>query len=808
MSPPSVYVRLTAVLCLSALAGFSLAACQVPASLSSNVVTFDVSAAPAPPQPLPMTMGGLSPAGHRIEVNSRYLILDGKPWLPVMGEFHFSRYPEAQWEDELLKMKAAGIQIVATYVFWIHHEETEGQFDWSGQRDLRRFIELCAKHQLYTFVRIGPFAHGEVRNGGLPDWIVQAGSTRRNSPGYLAHVERYYNEIGRQLHGLLWKDGGPVIGVQLENEYSLKGPDAGAAHIATLKKMAMAAGLDVPLYTVTGWDNADYPADEVLPVFGVYPDEFWSSSLQPLPPSYAYVFSFPEQPGKQAGTLAAGAAPASTTSPLPQLLAEAGGGMQVAYHRRPVVSAADVAAIAITHLGSGANLYGYYMFHGGANPIGKKSTMQESAAVDGVYDLPVISYDFRAPLGQYGELRPSFRQLKSVHYFLNQFGDRLAPMTVYRPDRVPSGPDDSSTPRVALRSDGHSGFLFVNNYRMDYPLNSLKNLQLRVKFAAEQLTFPSQPIDIPSGKYAIWPVHFDLNGIDLRFATAQLVCSLQHDGESYFYFFAPSGVRADFSFDRASVKSLHAAGGATTNTDRQIGVAGVHPDWQSAIDLVAQNGNRVHIVLLTEEQAGNVWRLSDSSHTILVSSPADVFSDLRTLHLRSTDSTRLTYSVLPDTRTHSLPSVPAIVKVSWQQTKQAEASRPVPHGKYDALAPTDIDFGRAATWRINVPPGALDHLADLFLEIRYQGDVARLYEGTTLLDDNFYDGQPWQIGLKRFLTGTASQDFDLKILPLRQDASIFLPKTAWPTFNTSGDICRLDRITVIPVYEETLVFPR
>jgi hypothetical protein len=79
-----------------------------------------------------------------IGVNSRYLTLNGKPWLPVMGEFHFSRYPESQWEEEILKMKAAGVNIVATYVIWIHHEEIEGQFDWKGQRDLRAFAPSFA----------------------------------------------------------------------------------------------------------------------------------------------------------------------------------------------------------------------------------------------------------------------------------------------------------------------------------------------------------------------------------------------------------------------------------------------------------------------------------------------------------------------------------------------------------------------------------------------------------------------------------------------------------------------------------------
>src|SRR6188472_3718959 len=130
---------------------------------------FDIDASgPFTPPPPADFRGGTSvnPSGQMLEVNSRYLLLDGKPWLPAMGEFHYSRVPESEWEDELLKMKAAGVQIVATYVFWIHQEEVQGQFDWSGQRDLRHFIQLCAKHGLYVYPRLGPWAHGEARNGG------------------------------------------------------------------------------------------------------------------------------------------------------------------------------------------------------------------------------------------------------------------------------------------------------------------------------------------------------------------------------------------------------------------------------------------------------------------------------------------------------------------------------------------------------------------------------------------------------------------------------------------------------------------
>jgi len=147
---------------------------------SSPALVIDASRPYREPGPARYDEGSArTPTGEEIGVNSRYLTLDGKPWLPVMGEFHFTRYPANRWEEEILKMKAAGVNIIATYVIWIHHEEIEGQFDWSGQRDLRAFAQLCAKHHMLVVARIGPWAHGEVRSGGFPDWVVKRGNTRR-----------------------------------------------------------------------------------------------------------------------------------------------------------------------------------------------------------------------------------------------------------------------------------------------------------------------------------------------------------------------------------------------------------------------------------------------------------------------------------------------------------------------------------------------------------------------------------------------------------------------------------------------------
>jgi hypothetical protein len=169
-----------------------------------------------------------SPDGHVLGLNAEYLTRDGRPWLPVMGEMHYSRVPEAEWEEEILKMKSAGVEVISAYIIWIHHEEVEGEWDWAGQKDLRRFVQLCAKHGMYVWVRVGPWSHAEVRNGGFPDWVLkETADPRSNDPAYLHFVDLYYKQIGEQLKGLMWSEGGPVVGVQLENEYSRRGAGRG-----------------------------------------------------------------------------------------------------------------------------------------------------------------------------------------------------------------------------------------------------------------------------------------------------------------------------------------------------------------------------------------------------------------------------------------------------------------------------------------------------------------------------------------------------------------------------------------------------
>lgn len=146
-------------------------------------------------------MGGSSPRGETISFTNYYIEKNKKPFFGICGEFHYSRCHYLYWEQEIRKIKACGVNIISTYVFWNHHEEEEGVFTWDGDKNLRYFVDLCAKNGMYVILRIGPFCHGEVRNGGIPDWLYgRPFAIRSNSQEYLFYAKRLYKEIGRQVN--------------------------------------------------------------------------------------------------------------------------------------------------------------------------------------------------------------------------------------------------------------------------------------------------------------------------------------------------------------------------------------------------------------------------------------------------------------------------------------------------------------------------------------------------------------------------------------------------------------------------------
>ena len=807
--------------------------CGLCAQSPANRLVFDARSSAAAPSPVPTHLGSnRAPNGSTLTVNSQYLMRDGKPWIPVMGEFHYARYPEAYWEEEILKMKASGVNVISTYIFWIHHEEIEGQFDWSGQRNLRRFAELCARHEMLLYPRIGPWAHGETRNGGFPDWVLKKSAVRTNDPIYLAEVKQFYAQIGEQLHGLLWKDGGPVIGIQIENEYALDGPGQGREHLSALKQIALDSGLDVPLYTVTGWDNAVVPEDLFLPVYGGYPDAPWSESRSELPSSELYAFRFSSRVTGNMGAL--GNSAKSTGSHdyglralVPFLTAEVGGGIQDTYYRRPVLAVDDLAATIPVMIGSGANLLGYYMYQGGENPDGKVTTLQESQHTGYPTDVPVKSYDFQAPLGEFGDQHAQLRELKLFNYFLDDFGAELAAARVIAPNLQPAGSSDLSVLRASARLNGERGFLFVNNTIRGRQVPARPGTQFELRLTRQTLLVPAQPIDLPANSSFFWPVNLDLDGVQLRYATAQPILKIRSGGENYVFFKAIPGIASEFAFAAADRATVHAKRGSLSETGNLLLARKVEPALSAIFTIQGLHG-LTHLVLLSSEQAADLWRVNVNGQEQLTLTHSQVYSDGRQIVLRQIGNSSFAAAFFPSTRFTSNKAALSFAtgkqagifqslsvrlperKIAIQLVKtRAMGKAPTPlfgtklawQSNSVVMAPDESSFSQAGEWNVVLPQDVLNGLSDLYLSVKYQGDEARLLNGSHLLTDNFFNGTDWRIGLKRFLSSSAPATFTLQVLPLSQQAPIFFDPGKQPKFSSDGQVGELESVEALPEYE-------
>ena len=643
-----------------------------------------------------MAMSLMAGAQNReVKWDAHSLIVDGKRVVPAMGEVHYSRIPDDEWEAEVKKMKEGGVTIIATYVFWNHIEEQEGIFRWDGQRNLRRFIEICQQEGLPVVLRLGPFCHGEVRNGGIPDWVFTKGcKTRDENPVFLSFVERLYRQIFTQLQGLQWKDGGPVMAAQFDNEYRGHG-----SYLMALKRIAQKIGFDLPFYTRTGWPElaTPVPFGEMLPLYGDYADGFWERSIEETAGNYYKAFNFKafrsstaiatEQLGEQKERLNKG------DEQYPYFTCELGGGMMTAYHRRPYIYPEDAYSMAVVKLGSGSNLLGYYMYHGGTNPEGLTYLNETQRTVATNYnDLPVKTYDFQAPLNEFGQKNPQYYLLRKLHLFMQDWGGVLAPMEAGFPCSQDIAKGDDSFLRWSYRAKDGSGFIFINNYERLQNVSAKKN----VKLEACGVKLPQ--LTIPAGTICIFPVNIE----GIKYATAQLVA--KRNGKVYLE--QIKGIPTTLAIGHKVLKNLKPKGPETP----------VYKNYY----------------LLTSEQAGRLF-LEEAAHLDIAI------------------------------------NAPIINKV-----KKAGALRTITMGVNKvAEEPVDEDFEQAAVYTIDLPAVSGE---GRLLNIEYRGDVARLYADGQLIDDNFYNGRPFQYALWRL--PKECKQLELRILPLQKDMPVYFPREA------------------------------
>ncbi|MEU4767305.1 glycoside hydrolase family 35 protein [Actinosynnema sp. NPDC023794] len=316
-------------------------------------------------------------------IGERDFLLDGRPFRILSGALHYFRVHPDQWADRIDKARRMGLNTIETYVAWNAHAPAPDTFDLTGGLDLGRFLRLVADAGMHAIVRPGPYICAEWDNGGLPAWLFRDPEVgvRRAEPRYLAAVKTYLDRVYDVVAPLQVQHGGPVILVQIENEYGAFGDDR--TYLKTLAEHTRDAGITVPLTTI------DQPTDEMLA----------AGSLEGLHRTASF--------GSRAVERLAALRRHQPTGPL--MCAEFWNGWfdhwGSHHHTTP---AADSAAELDALLSAGASV-NVYMFHGGTN-FGFTSGANDK----GVYQPTITSYDYDAPLDEAGNPTAKYHAFREV----------------------------------------------------------------------------------------------------------------------------------------------------------------------------------------------------------------------------------------------------------------------------------------------------------------------------------------------------------------------------------------------------------
>ncbi|MDM7890755.1 glycoside hydrolase family 35 protein [Curtobacterium caseinilyticum] len=319
----------------------------------------------------------------RFAIGDTDFLLDGEPHRVLSGAIHYFRVHPDLWQDRIRKAKLMGLNTIETYVAWNAHAPSRGAFSFDGGLDLGRFLDLVAAEGMHAIVRPGPYICAEWSNGGLPYWLFTDGTVgvRRNEPGFLAAVRGYLEQLAPVLVPRQIDQGGPIVLVQVENEYGAYGSDP--SYLRELEQMHRDIGLTVPFTSV------DQPMGTMLE----------DGSL----PSLHKTGSF----GSRSVERLARLRQAQPTGPL--MCSEFWDGWFDSWGEHHHTTPASASAADLDDLLAAGGSVNIYMFHGGTN-----FGFTNGANDKGVYRPISTSYDYDAPLDEAGRPTEKFHAFRSV----------------------------------------------------------------------------------------------------------------------------------------------------------------------------------------------------------------------------------------------------------------------------------------------------------------------------------------------------------------------------------------------------------
>ncbi len=327
---------------------------------------------------LPLLLHDSKAGSFRIEAGD--FLIDGKPFAIRSGEIHYSRVPREYWSHRLRMVRAMGLNTISTYVFWNLHESQPGKFQFTGDADAAEFCRLAQKEDLKVILRPGPYVCSEWDMGGLPWWLLKTQNMRLRStdPAFLNPVRSYFKALGAQLAPLQLSRGGPIIMVQIENEYGSWGKEK--EYLCELRDALKEAGFEAPFFTT------DLPQH--------LKNSFSTNLFTTL--------NFGSAPEKNFNELAAWQ-PAG-----PQMCQEFFAGWYDAWGRGHSQAPADWKAPDLEWMLSRGKSFNLYMVHGGTT-FGFWAGANERP-----YRPHTTSYDYDAPISEAGWATPKYQVLRNL----------------------------------------------------------------------------------------------------------------------------------------------------------------------------------------------------------------------------------------------------------------------------------------------------------------------------------------------------------------------------------------------------------